>query len=1687
MKTREFAGRNWQRFLKFLCRALMLQLAPVFIFSLGQASDSTAPKPASEISADVTAVPAAEADEALKFASVDVATVPDSVEETVRELLATELPETKLEIVQTRSAKSLAAGHGKDLREMISDMVTRLGVADDPRDVTVLLNSDSTINAFLEKDEATKKVIVHVNSGTLAFANNQDELAFIFAHEMTHANPNLLRFKDDPAKVKDLLGSLPTMSDPIQAEELRADVGAIHRMIKGKYNPWGAYDFFKRIANYEEKIKQQGKPRSSNERAVRSFLAGHPASELRMSVVKSYVTARQSRENLLPVTSKYNEFSPRLKLLHWRLAAYSAFANANKVRLALKTGILAAAGIATQTVTALMVSPDTAQQLGILLAPGNELAGGITSVIEYLRYGPPPEAYTGYSAVTPSAGSSVGGAVTSAVKSAGGALGPAVDNSATGSIEQILEFGRYLRDMPAEQAAKVISGISGTGAASTWAVNKLKLNAKNRALDLAFQEALNNARRFDVFRKAQKRTVRAVGLHRELMAAGEFDRTGTLVRAIELNRQSADLAENIWDIPHNRKKYKFGWNELETYSRNRLRKEAIDRQVLLNELIEQYLPRLSEKKAREIANALDKFSEKEILDPELAASFDRMIENYRRLHPQVTFSKRIERLIAAKNNAMKFASGNMASVMRKAQELTSGSHVILSRQSIPNSQQPNQALKYVSKSKVGAEGAAQLILENLDGWLSEIETGGDRGEQARTLFLKTYSMASSDIFDRDPSKTKERYVEFRLDVLEKIKTRSEVSESVRLQFLGKMLGNDETGSKIADKVIKGFLDEMDPWKRFWKNFDNTKTLIEVDDLVSSKFIAGQGLSIDAEPLNSLYRLIEVRPELIATPADIERFLDKEYLWNRMGSGYPKLDDKIVDSMRKKLGAKNGADLWKYRPQASEKFQRLILDKMKQFGMAPANRSDQLKLWQRFVGRGVTSTTDRLFAELYDSGTPADRRMLREVSAGRIWEPQLRARVLKDKLREMPQYQTLVSSANELNPSRDTVKSRVGALRDIIRTTEAEFEGRGPDYDAVVESVLKEAKSSQFETRFAERYRGPIGKGQADITLRTLSSLTEKVKAMSLDEKWDYILWLRGEKAASKTIEDLFPVVGADRVARMYSLLPDYQKALVIDTVLDSKTGLLPDADVNSKWGRKIVEHLIGSGKGDDAEAMKARQVAKDVLEAYLDSFSGPGANKSQRTLVLSYMLASKSGDGSNGRVLKQVLEAMGASGVKIGQFIVAADILGDKDNEILRKLQDQANVPQRSRIYQDLAKASGGAPIPGKIDDLLGAASVKYAVKALDVEDGHPFVLKVLREEASATIGQQFARLRAMSETLNKKHKGKYSVLRSIIRASEEAVNRELVLKNEVRNSADATRLIYEKLDDFKVPKEALLDDSVIKSEFASGGSIHELSVEKRGEAAKRIIEIEGANLFADQDVIYFDPDRHPGNFKIDFDGPTVGGEKTMRIKPIDFGQLISITKAERQNVIDLFAQSAILDQTGSTKWSAEKIAKALNLPKEKVGKLKSALANGFPAKNRSGLASYYTLLAALEDIGHPQPIQYFDFARAVVQHNQYESMVVDSLVAKGKTEEVARTMVRTPRDELTERITKSASVQMDGDPFGKVDKLRIVWNQGSKKVEEFVTEKTRMPREQLKQVGYAIKDFPSECALWFKGLKTKK
>ncbi len=814
------------------------------------------------------------------------------------------------------------------------------------------------------------------------------------------------------------------------------------------------------------------------------------------------------------------------------------------------------------------------------------------------------------------------------------------------------------------------------------------------------------------------------------------------------------------------------------------------------------------------------------------------------------------------------------------------------------------------------------------------------------------------------------------------------------------------------RAIRYWLSKYDHYalkQYFAKSFDSVTSLQDfIDKELKPRNILINRLTDDLTPV------LLSNPEWIKSKADYDALIQNDYFWTKLNTSSGDIGDLergLLDVVREY--AQKFPDIWRFEPGSAEKMHRMIIDRLGELGLAPKTDAEKIQLWRDLSSRGVTSVTDRIFEDVYDRSEGEARALLEaEVNKGKIWDQSLKARIVEKRMRESPEYNSLLTLQE-----RD---ARMPLIKTLVEKIRSDFSEHGATYAAVLEKLSREIKSSPEESTFIhEAKKVESGARKEDLGLRVFSSVLENALKWRKSQQWALIQYLRGDIPPTKKIAKAFKVIGPERVKRMFEVLPVSARAALIDTFIDSPKGLTPQVKMGAGYSRTIVEHVLSNGSAE------SRRIATEVLDAFLYSLEKTG-NTPLKSFVLSYLLAMQRGKSTAGETLKNVLELFGTTGIKIGQFLAASELLPPEETKILRTLQEQAKVPDRQDIYKDLGEITQGKDLKTNMDDLLGAASLKYAMLAKSKQTGEPVVLKVLRLDALAHTNAEFLQLEEMANYLQKKHGSKYGVFRSIVDASNKAVQKELSLGNEVKKGEMARKKIYKNYSDaeieIKVPRELLMNKRLIAAEYARGSSIFSMTPEYQSQFAQKILEIEGQNLFADQDEIYFDPDRHPGNYRVE-----INEHGKLVLKPIDFGQVVSITRAEREKISDLFALAQILKQTGSSQWAAAQIAKTMGLDAKAASKIEKALKRYFPAPDLREVTAYFSVLSALRDAGHGAKIEYFDFIRAVIQLNQYEG-----LIRSGK-----KTV--TPKQMLEVIIKKKAESFLAEMKLTNAEKLGIV------------------------------------------------
>ena len=197
--------------------------------------------------------------------------------------------ETKL----TWAQKLLLKGKIKEFHDIVQAIVQRLKLPGDYDNFEIYFSPNAIPNACVFVK--TNKILLNV--GILALANSVSELAFIIGHEMTHSNPEVL--KTDlviHSKIDEFVAKYPSLLK--QREEIRADLGAMERLIQGKFDIWGGYNMFKSLGLW---IKRYLGSRQSL--PLRAFLEAHPQLEIRMELMKMYFAYKAQKLDMTTIVN----------------------------------------------------------------------------------------------------------------------------------------------------------------------------------------------------------------------------------------------------------------------------------------------------------------------------------------------------------------------------------------------------------------------------------------------------------------------------------------------------------------------------------------------------------------------------------------------------------------------------------------------------------------------------------------------------------------------------------------------------------------------------------------------------------------------------------------------------------------------------------------------------------------------------------------------------------------------------------------------------------------------------------------------------------------------------------------------------------------------------------------------------------------------------------------------------------------------------------------------------------------------------------------------------------------------------------------------------------------------------------------------------------------------------------------
>lgn len=1428
----------------------------------------------------------------------------------------------------TLISKILMFGHGKKLKTFTQDVMARLQVKGDNPNYEVRFTPALDPNAIILSGHA--KMIIQ--AGLIAYATNADEYSYVIAHEMTHDNKEYMKAIEDDPEIQKVLEQVSGFGQlaPSQREEIRADIGAVARMIQAKMNPWGGYDMMRKLTEFQRKtdtrlvrfMRKIFSPHSME------YFRTHPAGEIRMAAMKAYIVKVSQEKDLADSLGNVNYFPKSLNVLRLRLAtmaapimnewfhrafyAYVGYMTVDMAVMALFGTSIGDANLIAEIVSAGKGTLGSAAQT--IWKPFAYLinnSDGVQKLVSLIG--------TGWDYFKTGLGYALSGLFMAMPVG----LIYTIGNFTVSGYYQSKPYGHL-------QLLKI-----------TWAM--LQIGQREDPLEKKQERLKSFVQAASLIETIYKQSNMVVSLQRVnkllwfrmqmIPALSEFLqeiaddlRTGrTAWTAETIDRYFKQFPGYLWESPL-------------------IRKYAAE----INQALKPSSPFLSETLAD-----FDKADSPERLSP-----YDR-----------VKIAKTLF-LIGAKDTAYRL-TGLM----------------------------PDDLADFVlSKQHSDPELFHQFVL---------VINGLKNGE-------RTFGMNA-----RFRSSIQEAWLTSRR--LKQVLASSE----------DRLVDHTFTQS-VQYPAYKHFTTryQLDQWiKDPTHKLDNEfKTVREFSAFVTEGVAARHADMTTLSPL--LLKTLHRNPQWVENEADIESLLANDSFWPMLVGTkveFTNLEELLAETIWDNMN--KYPNVWRYEPRAAEKNHELILEALKRLGRLPTTTKERFALWAKLTRRGVTAATDKMFAEIYDAASPSERAEMERLALdeGRIWEPDIKVRITRNRLQSLPDYQHLITVP--------AGSARLEHVQRVIAFLEKALPERGRGLAEILEEISVKINSTQEESQALHAAKtGKLGgEKQEDLGLRVLSDILAEIIRWPKGDQWNFILYLKSEAEASARLTAAFPTIGPERVRRMYEVLPVAAQTMLLDTFLDAPTGLLGKIEMGRGWSKVIVDHLM---KGKNADETS---VATELLTGFLYALKATG-NKPLQSYVISYLLALPKVDSKDaGQTLKNVLEVFGTTGVKIGQFLAASGLL-PQYAEVLRSLQERAKIPLRQDVFKDFETVLETKDLPFVVLHLLGAASMKYAMLAREKTTGDNIVLKMMRLESIAHTRLEFKILEKMAEYLVKQNGTRYGIFRSIVNASRRAVERELVGKDEVQKSRIAARYMYVKLSDTKtkvsVPQELLLKGRLIAAEYAAGVSFFSLKPEFQPAIADKILSMEHDLLFKSGqpgDVIPFDPDRHAGNYRIEI--KSYNGEEYIvlepaTVSPIDFGQTLKdFTVKDRAIVVRLFALSVIANKVGAADWIREEIAKSIPLTAKQKRLLGRGLRLYFPNKGLQAHTAYFGILSALELAGVEININYFDFVRSIIQLKQYEPFASQGRSYSTPSETFER-LVREQVETLRPQVNLSWR-----------DKLSYLWN----------------------------------------------
>jgi predicted unusual protein kinase regulating ubiquinone biosynthesis (AarF/ABC1/UbiB family) len=757
-------------------------------------------------------------------------------------------------------------------------------------------------------------------------------------------------------------------------------------------------------------------------------------------------------------------------------------------------------------------------------------------------------------------------------------------------------------------------------------------------------------------------------------------------------------------------------------------------------------------------------------------------------------------------------------------------------------------------------------------------------------------------------------------------------------------------------------------------------------------------------------ILETRPEWRVTPAQVADLIGRSRpgeIWNhgmmgQMGGLLADAREQPGPAARTYLNSRNYSqatfdhfntrtrrsrdldEIWKYNLNHSERMQRALVERMHP-AWDSLSALERHRLWMGLTSRGATGFTDGLAERLYLANGFSCSECVDEVlTQGRLFDFELRRRLFAPRIAEI------------------TTRITAMPLVDRDARMRAVIDGAGAILDAFPEDSLERAdllenfargiRANQAEAHVIELLKGRASQGGEAVAFRAFSGLMGRLSQITPEERWEFILYLRGNGPVPSSLRDeIEKTIGGERLQRLFRNLTPNLRAVLLNPILTPPHGLLGDPAMRERITTSLVEGVPGN----------LRPRARLLLDASV--YSLQQAAPYQESLFLSYLVGQASDANVHPAIrMRNMLTAQGSTGIALGQQLFQRRMVPDDWLPYFAELTENARRPSLNSIYELTARHLGIENLDEVLEvrQVMGDASTKVVLRVRYVDgrvrDFDENALKLLWENLDRQLDVEENKLRYFVDYLEREGGPEYRRLRSVVGAVQRRLRTQVDIGRERENFARMAALYNGENDGVRfqvVRPDPLAGDGPFHSheEIGPGRGLSELNETERTRVYRAILNREADILLSETTPdgnIYFEADRHRGNFRVDFskDPPLVS--------IIDYPLLQSIERGSRDAMIELLA---LIE---GTRTRSEGIL--LTQVERRMGELLHTLvgADQSPRELRRLVAAYSAepkrglvptildIFAALEREGKAVPDSVYDYLTALGNAEHYASQL---------------------------------------------------------------------------------------------------